>query len=365
MPGTSRAKDTLPQAFPKTPGKPGQPQHTGRRAPPPGAKLRVAEKPRRSGCVRIRIKKPWGLRDGIRLRIAKPLVKPPLFLAWARSADVTLLIAPAELSLAVSHAGGDLRSQKRFSARLPRRAIRSAMQAGNVRETDHIVFALKRIWYETRLGPRNGQAITLIIPDQCVRMIALPLEGRGPRPSDGDAMARWALRKLLLRDVANYRIDWTILSNGRHAEESGWLFALAAEIRLVREYERLVERLGLSVGRVLPVTLAAAASANRRSAGNPMDARLVLCGTGRRPAALVEADGIPRIHRAWRRPDVNIESELHSIDTYARHRHGLSIVEALVVGPPQWSTRVATICDQMGWLTTLRSRWHVHRSAAR
>lgn len=354
----------MPQVSPKTPGEPGQPQHTRRPAPQPRTELRVADDPQRSGLVRIRIKKPWGAHGGIRLRIAKPAVRVPRLLAWPRTTDVSLLIAPAELSLAVSRTGGDMKSQKRYSARLPRRSIRSAMQAGNVRDPDVIVFALKRIWHEARLRPRNGQAITLIIPDQCVRMISLPLDGRGPGASDGDAMARWALRKVLRRDVGNYRIDWAVLTNGQKSQESDWFFALAAETGLVREYERLVERLGLSVGRVLPVTLAAVASANRRTADDATDARLVLCGTGRRPAALVEANGIPRIHRAWRTRDVNMETELRSIDTYARHRQGLSIVEALVVGPPRWTARMASICDQMGWLTTARSRWHAHRGAA-
>jgi hypothetical protein len=359
----SRGEETLPQVSPKTPAEPGQPQHKERPAPEPRTGLRVADEPQRSGLVRIRVKKPWGLQAGVRLRIAKPIVKVPRLLAWPRNGEVSLLIAPAELSLAVSRAGGDMKSQKRFSARLPRRAIKSAMQAGNVQEPDVIVFALKRMWHETRLGPRNGQAISLIIPDQCVRMIALPLEGRGPRPPDGDAMARWALRKVLRRNVDNYRIDWTVLTKGRQSQESDWFFAVAAEVGLVREYERLVERLGLSVGRVLPVTLAAAASAHRKTGEDPTDARLVLCGTGRRPAALLEANGIPRIHRAWRTRVVDMEAELRAIDTYARHRQGLNIVEALVVGPPRWTTRMARTCEQMGYLTTSRSRWHAHRGA--
>lgn len=354
----------MPQASPGKAGEPRRRDGVKRRAAKPGTRLHEVGTPKRRRGIRIRIKKPDLLRNGVRLRIAKPVVSTPQALAWARRADVALLMAPGELSLAVLPAGARSNSQKRFSARLPRQSIRSALQAGNLREPDVVVFTLKRMWHEAHLRPRRVRSVTLIIPDQCVRMVALPLEGGKPRPAEGDSMARWALSESLPGEIEAYRIDWAILPGDDSSQTNGWLFALAAETALVREYERPVERLGLSVGRILPVTIAVAASTARKAGGDPAHARLVLCGTGRRPAALLEADGIPRIHRAWRRPDVSMEAELRSIDAYARRRLGLTIAEALVVGPPRWVARVTGVCRDMGWPTTSKSRWCAHRIAS-
>lgn len=358
----------MPQAAQGQPGESGRPDKEKRPTPKPGIKLRVVDRERRWGGVRIRIKKPRSLRGSIRLRIAKPVLPIPLLPEWARRAEVALLMAPAELSLAVSRRRGSPNAERRFSARLPPPSIRSSLRAGNVQEPDVVVFTLKRMWHETGLGKRDAQAVTLIIPDQCVRMVTLPFENRPPRHADGNAMARWALRKALPGDIDAYSIDWSIMSGENPDQEGGWLFALAAETALVREYERPVERLGLSVGRVFPATLAVAAGTHRGRLGDSAvdgAARIVLCGTGRRPAALVEADGIPRIHRAWRHGTVDMDAELRSIDTYARDRQGLNIVQAVVAGPPRWSERVAGICKAMGWSTTLTSRWGAHRGATR
>jgi hypothetical protein len=296
------------------------------------------------------------------LRLALPDLRSRLP-AWARRSEVALLMAPAELSIAVSRPGNTRAATKRFSARLPRRSIVSAVQSGNLREPDVVVFALKQIWNQARLPKRKVGTVTLIIPDQCVRMVAVPLDGPGPGSSEGEAMARWALRDLMPLAIDDYRVDWAILPGEKGSREHGWLFATAAEADLVREYELPVERLGLSVGRVVPVSLAVAASSEPAVDADPDGARLVLCGTGRRPAAIVEAGGVPRMHRAWRGRPRDMDAELRSIESYARQRLGLNIVEALVAGPPRWCTRVAGICEQIGWQTSSTSRWSAHAGA--
>lgn len=357
----------MPQASPKGAGEPARAPGIEQQPRPGGVRLRVVKRPPRKRGVKIRIKKPRLRRGRIRLRITPPQLGFGWFPLRVRRFDVALLMAPAELSIAVSRAGGPGADAQRLSMRLPARAIVSAVQAGNVREPDVVVFSLKQLWHQTEVPKRRVGTVTLIIPDQCVRMIAVPLDGKGPDAAEGDAIARWALRDILPLDVDAYRVDWTILAEGVAAggEARRWLFATAAQTELVREYEVPMERIGMSVGRVVPASLAVAASSEPEHATAPDSGRLVLCGMGRRPAAIIEVGGVPRMHRAWRAQPSDMAAELRAIDAYARQRLEVNLVEALIAGPPRWSASVAELCDEIGWETVSTSRWSAHRGATK
>jgi hypothetical protein len=204
----------------------------------------------------------------------------------------------------------------------------------------------------------------LIVPDQVVRMAVVPLDGREPRYSEGEAMARWALRDLFpLRDE-DCRIDWATLSNETTPGAHDWLLAMAAASDVVREYEGIVEGIGLTVGRVVPMSMALAAGSAPVLPPQPSTARLVLCEVGGLISALVEADGVPRLHRAWRRPPADMSTDLRMIDRYLQQRLGLTIAEATVAGGKRWRLRAMKACEELGWHTSPASRWAAHRGAS-
>jgi hypothetical protein len=226
-----------------------------------------------------------------------------------------------------------------------------------------VAFALKGLWSDARLRRKRNETVSLIVPDQAVRMAVVPLEGQRPRASEGEAMARWALRDLFPLDDEQCRVDWTVLSNDSTPGERNWLFALAAAVDVVREYEEIVEGLGLTVGRVVPMSLALAAAVGRPLVSGPTAARIVLCEAGGLLSGLVEADGVPRLHRAWRRIPGDLEAELRAIDRYLQQRQGLTIAEAAVAGPRRWRAEATRACEALGWQTTPVSRWKAHRGA--
>lgn len=348
----------MPQVSPETNGDPRTSTPARKRARN-RRRLRVLRRPPLRHPVLLRIAVPRFWRRGIRLRIAKPLLP-----GVGRRAHAAILAAPGELSLAVVGPGRNQGMPKQFSCRLPPGYIVSAIHAGNVREREAVAFALRALWNHARVSKRKLGALSVIIPDQCVRMTSIPLAGPAPAPAEGDAMARWALRDLLPGDGGDFRVDWAMLT-GIQSPEERWLFALAAASDLVREYEEVAERLGMSVGRVVPVSLAVAAGSPQTAAHEPGTARLVLCGTGRLPAALLEADGIPRAHRAWRGQPVDLRADLAAIDAHARNRLGLRVAAALIAGPPRWCAKVAAICTDLGWQASVTTRWAAHRGALR
>ena len=243
--------------------------------------------------------------------------------------------------------------------------VRPGIANSNLRASRAVAFALKGMWNEAGLKRRRIETVSLIIPDQAVRMAFVPLEGREPRSAEGAAMARWALRDLFPPETDDCRIDWAILSSESLPDGEGWLFTLAAAVDVVREYEAILEGLGLSAGRVIPMTMALAAAAAPTRAPTPGTARIVLSEIGGLVAALVEADGVPRLHRAWRRPPADLGADLRAIDRYLEQRLELKIVEAAIAGGKRWRRQVTKACEALGWHATPVSRWSAHRAATR
>ena len=79
---------------------------------------------------------------------------------------------------------------------------------------------------------------------------------------------------------------------------------------------------------------------------------------------MVEADGVPRLHRAWRGKPGDLTAELRAIDRYLRHRHDLRISETVVAGPGRWRARARRSCAVLGWRYVEVSRWAAHEGAA-
>ena len=135
---------------------------------------------------------------------------------------------------------------------------------------------------------------------------------------------------------------------------------------MVQEYESVVEALGWTAGRVVPLTLGLAVGAGGATVNeDPAAARLVLSGVGDQVACLVEAGGVPRLHRAWRGAAPDLALELPNVQRYVDQRLDLSIVEAVVAGPEGWRQRAATACEALGWAVHVLSSWSAHLGAVR
>ena len=78
---------------------------------------------------------------------------------------------------------------------------------------------------------------------------------------------------------------------------------------------------------------------------------------------MIEADGVPRFHRAWRGAPPELDLELPNIERYVAQRLDLTIVEAVLAGPDGWRQRAATACEALGWRAQVTSRWTAHIGA--
>lgn len=278
-------------------------------------------------------------------------------------------IVPGEVSLLVARANGAVEPLHQLSAALPEGAVRAGLQAPNVIDGELVAERLGGLAAEAGGKRERGGLVAVLLSDAAVRLALVPLEGADPRPAEGDAMARWALADLLPVAVAEARIDWSVVVERGGEQAARWLLAVGADVAVVREYEAVVEHAGWTPGRVVPLTLALAVGADdagdAASTVDPTAARIVLSGMGGQVACLVEARGVPRLHRAWRGSDPELEVELPAVQRYVHTRLGLGIVDAVVAGPDDWRRRAAAGCAALGWTVRQPSAWAAHLGAVR
>jgi hypothetical protein len=282
------------------------------------------------------------------------------------SSGIAVSIVPGELRLLVARANGSVKPIDQLAAELPEGAVQVGLQAPNLADTEVVADVLRALVDQSEGGNERPAMVSVLIPDAAVRMALVPLEGTEPRRTEGDAMARWALRDLLPFGEAEARIDWGVVSQESVEPAAKWLMAIGAEVAVVREYEAVVDALGWTAGRVVPLTMGLSVGAgNPTLNGDPAAARLVLSGVGNQVACLVEADGVPRFHRAWRGGPPNLALELPNVQRYVEQRLDLSIVEAVIAGPESWRERAATDCEALGWTAQALSSWSAHLGAVR
>ena len=272
-------------------------------------------------------------------------------------------IVPGELRLLVARTNGAAQPVHQLGAELPEGAVRVGLRAPNLADPSMISDALRSLAEEAKTDRERVGLVALLIPDAAVRLALVPLEGAEPRRAEGDAMARWALRDLLPVEPSAARIDWAVVA-GQDEPEAKWLLAVGAEAEVVREYESVVERLGWVAGRVVPLTMGLAVGAAGASVDEDAGAgRIVLSAVGEQLACLVESGGVPRMHRAWRGMEPDLDLELPNIERYVGQRLGLSIAEAVLAGPEAWRQRAAPACEALGWRVREISRWSAHLGA--
>jgi type IV pilus assembly protein PilM len=133
---------------------------------------------------------------------------------------------------------------------LPSGAVMPSPVETNVTQPDAVREALHRV-----LGrvPASGAPIALLIPDPVVRVFILPFDNLPRRSSDAMPLLRWRLKKSVPFDV-----DETVVSWMRQAGRDGSLEVVTAVARqrIVREYEEIIQSLGVLPGVVLSSTLA-------------------------------------------------------------------------------------------------------------
>jgi len=264
----------------------------------------------------------------------------------------------------VARANGSVKPLHQLAAQLPEEAVCAGLQAPNLPQPDVVTDALRGLAAEADARRDRGRMVSVLIPDAAVRLALVPLEGAEPNRSEGDAMARWALGDLLPVDAGEARVDWSVVCEEMAQPAAKWLLAVGADAAVVREYESVVQAVGWTPGRVVPLTMALAVGADDTvTDDDPAAARIVLSGIGGRVACLIESDGVPRFHRAWRGAGPDLVLELPNIQRYVEQRLGLAIVDAVVAGPESWRQRAALDCEALGWKVHVRSTWSAHIGA--
>lgn len=280
----------------------------------------------------------------------------------AASVDVSL--APGDVRLLDPQADGRAAPIDHRAAELPEGAVRPGLQAPNLPEVSVVAQVLQSLADGSLASRERKPTVSVLIPDAAVRMTVVPLQGVDPSRAESESMARWALRDVLPAEGDAARVDWSVVSEETADPAARWLVAIGAEAAVVKEYESVVESVGWTPGRVVPFTLGLAVGVGSpQLEGAPAAARLVLSGVGDQVACLVEADGVPRLHRAWRGAVPDLTPELRSIQRYADQRLGLSIVEVAVAGPEEWRRRASDDCEALGWKVHERSSWAAHIGA--
>ena len=120
----------------------------------------------------------------------------------------------------------------------------------NVAKPDMVRTVLRRVM--SRVQHHSGP-VALLVPDPVVRVFILSFENFPRRAHDALPLLRWRLKKSVPFDVEETVVSWM-----RQARRDGNIEVMAAVARreIIREYETIIEALGLTSGVVLSSTLA-------------------------------------------------------------------------------------------------------------
>lgn len=281
------------------------------------------------------------------------------------SNGIAVSIVPGELRMLIARTNGAVQPLHQLVAELPEGAVHAGLRAPNLAAPETIAEVLRGLVDEAEAGRERGGIVSVLIPDAAVRMALVPLEGAAPSRAEGESMARWALRDLLPVEPDSARVSWSVVEEESTEPAGKWLLVIGADATVVQEYESVVEAVGWTPGRVVPLTLALAVGAGADEDTDPGMARIVLSGVGAQIACLVEAGGVPRLHRSWRGAAPDLALELPNIQRYAEQRLDLSIDEAVIAGPDGWRQKTAIACEALGWRVHVCSSWSAHIGAVR
>lgn len=305
---------------------------------------------------------------------------------WSRRERVALALGADRARLLVARGNGRLKAVHESAAPLPAGAIRPGLKGPNIVDREAVGTVVRRLQEEARAEghlDRKPEIVAIVLADSAIRLAASPVDGDAPGRAEGERMARWVLRELLPSEAGDTRVDWSIVTTPEVAqavsggdplttgagtavadeapEADSWLVALGAEASVVGEYEELVHDLGWTPGRVIPWTMALSIGVQRdleaengRGRGGEdagVRRRLLVCEQGGQLACLLEADAIPRFHRAWRgRVGVDdLPQELEAVQRFINDRLEMTVGEAWLCGSDDWVRAAAGVAEGLGW----------------
>jgi len=158
-------------------------------------------------------------------------------------------IAPEHVAAARWTRGG-LRLDGFASEPLPAGAIVPSAVESNLKDAAAVRTAVLRVFERLRA---RGQELALLVPDPVIRVFVLHFEEFPRAASEAVPMLRWKLKKSV-----PFEAEETLVSYMRQAprEDGVDIVTGLARLRIVREYELLVEPAGMTPGVVINSTLA-------------------------------------------------------------------------------------------------------------
>ena len=103
----------------------------------------------------------------------------------------------------------------------------------------------------------RSHAITLVLPDNAVRVFVLDFDSLPPRPAEAMSVLRFRLRKMVPFDVEHAGLSYQVLTESKSECK---VLAAVMPGAILAEYESAVRAAGYEPGAVLPSSLAALAA---------------------------------------------------------------------------------------------------------
>jgi|SRR5579883_15692 type IV pilus assembly protein PilM len=166
---------------------------------------------------------------------------------------------------------------------LPSGAIKPSAVDSNIGNAAEVRSAIEKVFARVHTKPRD---VALFVPDPVIRVFVLHFDVFPRTASEAVPLLRWRLKKSV-----PFELDETAISYMRQAprEDGVDVVTAVARLRIIREYEQMLESAGVSPGVVMSSTLAALPLLNDRRpallarvSGRAMTAAIVregvLCG---------------------------------------------------------------------------------------
>jgi type IV pilus assembly protein PilM len=134
---------------------------------------------------------------------------------------------------------------------LPNGALMPSAVESNIVNSSAVKGAISEVMSKLRA---KDEDVALLVPDPVIRVFVQHFEQFPRSPQEAEPMLRWKLKKSV-----PFEADETVISYMRQAprEDGVDIVTALARLRIIREYEALVEGLGLHPGVVMSSSLAA------------------------------------------------------------------------------------------------------------
>ena len=134
---------------------------------------------------------------------------------------------------------------------LPPGAITPSAVETNIQFVPEVRSVVGRVFARLRA---KGQIVALLVPDPVVPVFVLHFDVFPRRRADAEPLLRWRLKK-----STPFEAEETIISFMRQAprDEGVDIVTALARLRIVREYEQMIQSVGMTPGVVISSTLAA------------------------------------------------------------------------------------------------------------